>query len=225
MSVASLTQKIDDLTRKAAEALADKRYFEAERLASEALDLAREDDDFARMVAVLPTLEETRLGRLDQAVEPGTITIVDSPFDDDVEIKPGCYLFQPPLVGADARRFRLSALERSIPVGVLCREPLVKIGLMPIVALGSGATVRTKVKPPQDLEHPDIAWFLDALDALGEAATEIDPDMEVGRRITTLIAHLSAIPEHEGLHRCLEQACLEAAESLSADDKASGPKR
>jgi hypothetical protein len=95
------------------------------------------------------------------------------------------------------------------------------MGLTPLVALGTGATVRVKVHPAADDERPDMAWYLDALDALGEAATEMDPAMNVEKRIDALLARLAAIPEHEGLHRRLEEACLTAADLLSADAKES----
>jgi len=219
MSLASQTQTIDDLTGQAAQALADHRYFQAESLANKALTLARDDDDYQRMTVVVPTLALARSGRLALAIDVGTITIIDEPFDDDVKIKPGCYLVQPPLVGAHARRLRLTAVRQEIPAVVLCREPVIRLGLVPLVALGSGATIRTKVRPPEDLDHPDIEWFADSLEALGEAAGELDPAMTIKKRVDTLLTRLDAIPEHAGLHRFLEDSCQEAAESL--DDSAS----
>ena len=213
MSVASQTQTIDELTGKAAGALADQRYFEAEALADKALTLARDEGDYGRMAVVVPTLALARSGRLALATDLGTITIIDEPFEDDVKIEPGCYLAQPPLVGAHARRFRLTALHREIPAIVLCREPVIRLGLVPLVALGSGATVRTKVHPPQDLEHPDLEWFASSLEALGEAAAELDPALTVQKRVDALLTRLDAIPEHAGLHRYLEDSCREAADS------------
>ena len=139
---------IDELIKNAAKALAAEQYFEAEQLANKALDLAREDDDFARMAAVIPTLQAARTARLEQAVKAGTVTIVDEPFSDRRKIKPGCYLVQPPLVGADARRLRLMAFSRKVPAVVLCREPVIRLGLMPVVALGNSATIRNKVDLP-----------------------------------------------------------------------------
>ncbi len=213
MSIASQARIIDDLSEKAAGALAAKRYFEAESLAAKALDTARDDDDFHRMAAVVPTLQKARTGRLELAMDVGTITILDEPFDEDVKIKPGCYLVQPPLVGADARRLRHTALRREIPAMVLCREPVIRLGLVPFVALGSGATVRCKMRKPKDLEHPDLEWFATALEVLGEAAAEMDPAMSLHKRINALMARVDAIPEHAGLHTLLEESCREAAEA------------
>ena len=217
MPLSSQAQIIDDLTAKAAKALAAGDQFEAERCGQEALELARSDGDFRRMAAVIPTLEQARLERLDEAAGLDRVTIMDSPFEDSIVIEPGCYLFQPPLVGADARRFRLMAHGSRIGAVVLCREPRIRLGLTPLVALSSGATVRVKVHPPDDDGQPDMHWYLDALDALGEAAGEMDPEMDVEKRIDALMARLAAIPEHEGLHRQLQEACLAAADLLSAD--------
>jgi hypothetical protein len=213
MSLASQTQTIDDLTSQAVGALADKRYSQAEGLASKALTLARDDGDYQRMAVVIPTLSLARAGRLALAIDVGTVTILDEPFDDDIKIEPGCYLMQPPLVGAHARRLRLTALRQEISAVILCREPVIRLGLVPLVALGNGATVRTKVRPPEDLDNPSLDWFTDSLDALGEAATELDPGLSVQKRVDALLARLDSIPEYDGLHQCLEESCREAAET------------
>ena len=216
MSIASQARMIDELTEKAVAALAKKRFFKAESLAAKALDVARDDDDFHRMAAVIPTLQQARTGRLELAMDVGTITILDEPFDEDIKVKPGCYLVQPPLVGADARRLRYTALKQEIPALVMCREPVIRLGLVPFVALGSGATVRCKMRKPKDLEHPDLEWFATALEVLGEAAAEMDPAMNLHKRINTLMTRIDAIPEHAGLHEHLEKSCQEAADAADA---------
>lgn len=216
MSIASQTRVIDELTEKAAAALAAKRHFEAEKLANEAMLLARDDNDFARMAAVVPSLRHARLTRLAAAMDVGTITILDELFEDDAVIEPGCYLVQPPLVGAHARRLRLTAVNREINAVVLCREPVIRLGLVPMVALGSGATVRTKMRKPADLDNPGLEWFATALEALGEAAAEFDPALTVEKRVDVLLTRVDAIPEHAGLHEYLEQSCRAAAEARAA---------
>jgi hypothetical protein len=134
-------------------------------------------------------------------------------FTETDAVPPGCHLFQPPLVGADARRFRLLAQQRQVAAAILCREPVIRMGLVPVVAIAPGATVRCKVRPPASVDRPSLEWFADALEALGDAATEIDPELDVEKRIDALTARLDAIPDHEGLHRCLERTCREAAEA------------
>ena len=219
MTIASQTRMIDELTEEAATALAGKHHFKAEALAHKAMLLAHEDGDFERMTLTIPTLREARLCRLDAAMKVGTLQVVDVPFEDDVTIEPGCYLLQPPLVGAHARRLRLLAVSREIDAVVLCREPVIRLGLVPFVALGTGATVRTKMKLPADIENPDLDWFMTALEALGEAAAELDPAMNVQKRVNALLPRVDAIPEHAGLNRFLEESCREAAEARANDDK------
>jgi len=218
MSIASQTRMIDELTEEAATALAAKRHFKAEALAHRAMLLAHDDGDHERMSMAIPTLRQARIFRLEAAMKVGTLLVVDVPFEDDVTIEPGCYLIQPPLVGADARRLRLMAVSREINAVVLCREPVIRLGLVPFVALGSGATVRTKMKLPADIENPDLDWFAAALEALGEAAAELDPAMKAEKRVNALLPRVDAIPEHAGLHQFLEESCREAAEA-HADDK------
>ncbi len=219
MSIVSQTRMIDELTEEAATALAAKHHFKAEALANKAMLLAHEDGDYERMALVIPTLREARVCRLDAAMSLGTLQVVDVPFEDDVTIEPGCYLLQPPLVGAHARRLRLLAVSREINAVVLCREPVIRMGLVPFVALGSGATVRTKMKLPADIEDPDLDWYATALEALGEAAIELDPALNVEKRINALLPRVDAIPEHAGLHQFLEESCREAAEAGANDEK------
>jgi len=218
MPVTSQARTIDDLTARAAKAAKRAKFFEAERLALQALDLARDECDFERMARIVPTLREARRQHIDAAVDSGNMTILEAPFTDEIVIEPGCYLVRPPLVGADARRLRLLAFSRETPVAVVCREPLARVGLCPVVAISGGVTVRMKVDPPLDPDNPDIDWFLDAVDALGEAALEtVDPEQEVVRRIDALLARIDAVPDYEGLHECLQEACREAHEALSAE--------
>ncbi len=111
------------------------------------------------------------------------------------------------------RGLRYTAMKQEIPALILCREPVIRLGLVPFVALGSGATVRCKMRKPKDLENPDLECFATALEILGEAAAEMDPAMNLHKRINTLMTRIDALPEHAGLHDHLEQSCHEAAEA------------
>lgn len=217
MTVASQRQKIDDLMDKASESLARTAYFEAERMAQKALGMARQENDFHRMTRIVMPLLEARRQRFQQALDLKKVVVLDGEVTEEMKIKPGCYLVQPPLVGADARRFRLSALHREIPVAVVCREPLTQLGLCPIVTIAPAGSIRTKIEPPKDPEHPDLAWFVMALEELGNFAIDsIDSALAPERRVDSLMSHLDGIPEHEGLHRCLEEACRAAHEASTA---------
>ena len=210
-------QQIDALIKQATKALAKDNIFEAERLAARALGMARDDRDFERLTRCVPPLRQARAERLRRALDVGKIKIIDSP--QTRKLKPGCYLVRPPQVGAAAREMRLSALEGKVAVAVLCREPTTMVGLCPLVAIGPGTTIRMKINPPQDPERPDMEWFVEALEALGDWAIEtIDPALEIQRRVETILARLDAIPEHDGLLQCLEQACREAQRAKDNGD-------
>jgi hypothetical protein len=225
MSVPAKQRKIDELMKKASESLAQTAYFEAERMALKALQMARQDNDFERMARIVMPLLEARRQRYQQALDVGTVTVVDTPVTEDMKIDPGCYLIQPPQVGADARRLRLAALNREIPIAVICREPLTQLKLQPIVAISPGVTLRSKVDAPKPYDKPDLTWFVEAMEALGDDAIDgLDPALTDIKRIDALLDRLDAIPEHEELHQVLEAACRDAHKAQTvAADAAPGP--
>ncbi|MEE8155026.1 MAG: hypothetical protein V3T53_08765 [Phycisphaerales bacterium] len=226
MSPATTARKIDDLLSTAEKALRRKRYFEAERMAGEALLMARQERDYQRMAAIIRPLQKARQGRLALAVDIGGVTILNAPFTEGDEIEPGNYLVRPPMVGVDARRFRLAALALEVPVAVVCHEPITQLGLCPLVALSGNVVVRTKIDPPADPDHPDLPWLLDAMQALGDWAIEsMDTQLAPERFIDELLSRMDAIPEHDGLHERLEEACRQEAEATAGQPVAGDRKR
>jgi hypothetical protein len=209
-----------DPIQRAQERMARGHWFEAERLLDRALSDAWRSDDLEQMLRILDPLAETRRQRILPALQSRRIEIVQEPLTEQMAIEVGCYLVQPPQVGADARRLRLLALRREIPAAVLCREPRTRRDECPIVAIGGGATVRTKVEPPAEWDHPDHEWFVGALERLGEAAIEsVDPGLDIHRRIEAVLGRLDAVPDHRGLHEFLAETCREALEAVGADDR------
>lgn len=219
-SVSNKKKRVDELIEATAASLSRRAFFEAERMAQKAITLAQQANDFRRMAATVDPLLKARMGRMQLAIDAATagrITIVDEPITDQMKLEPGFFLVQPPQVGADARRLRMAALQNEIPVLVICREPLTKLGLSPVVAIGPGATVRTRIDPPANYDQPELQWFLDALNALGqEAIAAIDSEMEVTRRLRHILERLDTVPEHADLHDLLKQTCLEAARQAQA---------
>jgi hypothetical protein len=219
MAGAAKQKKVDDLVEKVSESLRRGLVFEAERMAEKALAMAKQEQDFLRMASIIDPLWEARRERFRQAIEHRTpagrtITVISQAFSEEMKIKPGCYLVQPPQVGAEARRLRLAAIQQEIPVAVLCREPKTRAGLVPVVAISPGSTLRVRIQGPADLERVDLEWFLDALEALGDWAVEsIDPEMLPSRAVDALLDYLDALPEHENLHRALQVACRKAHET------------
>jgi hypothetical protein len=209
------TNSVQQLMERAQAALHRNQWFEAERLSMRSLEMARAARDFSLMARITLPLQEARRQRMQLAFDSDNFRIVDEPFGEDVRVDPGCYLVQPPLVGADARRLRLAAFEQEAPSVFLCREPLTKLKLCPIVTIGQ-VTIRTKIDPPKHWDRPTLEWFMAALEALGDAAIEtLDRNADPIRLVDALLARLDAIPEHEKLHQELAHACREAARAIA----------
>lgn len=201
---------VNSLMTKAQQALTRNHWFEAERLCARALDMARGEGDFNLMARVLLPLQEARRQRMQIALDSKKIVIVQEHLPEERQLEPKCYLIEPPLVGADARRLRLLALEREIPAMFLCREPKTQLGLCPVVAIGQ-VTVRTRIDPPKKWEKPDLAWYVAACEQLGDAAIDtIDRTAEPARQVDALLERLDTMPDHEKLHQALAEICKEA---------------
>lgn len=206
--------RIDEQMELAESALRRGKWFEAERCAQRALEMARRAEEFAMMARICLTLQEARRQRLQEAIDSRKISLLSEGVTEDMKVKPGCYLVQPPLVGADARRLRLAALRDEVAVAVLCREPINRMGLCPVVAIGA-ITVRTRIQPPKNLDKPTMAWFVDAIEQLGDFAVEtVDSGHDLDKQIDDVMAKLDAHPDHEGLHHTLAELCKEAAKGF-----------
>src|SRR5688572_1720456 len=97
---------IDGTMERASAALVAMRYFEAERLCLRALGRAYELFDYERMARILMPLQEARRLKRQLAVDAGAVRVVGSAAEVRGPVAAGCYLFRPPLIGADARAFR-----------------------------------------------------------------------------------------------------------------------
>ena len=218
---------IDRLMDRASLALAETRYFDAANDAAHALNRARRDNDFERMARICLPLQEARRQirqvATDTVSQRGTVQVVSHPGDLRGPLQPGCYLIQPPMIGADSRVLRETAFKRRIPIAVLAREPLTRKGLWPLVGVGE-VSVRVQVDPPKPLERRDdhitkdgyegpvsLAWFESAGEALGDKAiADLDPDLHPHWRVDEMMEALDAYPEHEKLHQALAAACRDA---------------
>ncbi|MBL9032668.1 MAG: hypothetical protein JNM80_13315 [Phycisphaerae bacterium] len=218
-------ERVDRLMERASQALVATRYFEAERLCVECLRVAHAAHDFERMARVLLPLQEARRQKRQIATEADRRFLVSS--DPGPPVSPGCYLFQPPLIGADARAFRDAADAAKVPALVLTREPLTRDGKWPVVAVGV-VSVRTKVDPPWPLQRvetsktkdnvdgvtlgpPPVAWFEAAAEAMGDAAiAKVNPEDPPAWQVEDLMEFLDAHPDHELLHQRLADTCRAA---------------
>jgi hypothetical protein len=205
------TASVNTLMTKAQQALGRNHWFEAERLCAKALDMARAEGDFNLMARIALPLQEARRQRMQLAFDAKKLIVLDTTPAADFNLDVACYLIQPPLVGADARRLRLLALEREVPAMFLCREPRTQLGLCPVVAIGQ-VTIRTRIEPPRTWEKPTLAWYAEACEQLGDAAVEtLDRGAELAKQVDALLERLDAFPDHEVLHQVLAEVCKEAA--------------
>ncbi|MBM4111962.1 MAG: hypothetical protein FJ253_01105 [Phycisphaerae bacterium] len=211
---ASAAPDLETLMDQAEAALRAGRWFEAERLALKALNAARRQERWEAMARISLPLQEARRLRVGKALDRKKIAIVETTFHDADPVAPGCYLVQPPQVGADARRLRLAALRQEVPAAVICREPLNQIKRCPIVAIGA-ITIRARISPPKNEKKPSMEWFVTAMEAIGDAAIEsLDTGMDLDRQIDHVLACLDSIPDHEKLHQLLHEMCLRATKGF-----------
>lgn len=233
---------IDALMEQASQALAETRYFDAAAQCTRALIRARAEDDFGRMARICLPLQEARRWIRQEALDTGTVTLVIGPADLGPEPAPGCYLVQPPLIGVDARQIRHQAWERRIPVFVLCREPLTREGLWPIVGVGE-RVARVRIDPPPGVQRwmPDDGsarpmsgdritspitpeWFAAAGESLGDRAiVEAMASAELGDPpawvVDDHLDYIEACPEHEKFLQALAGACRAAMGTTTPRDR------
>jgi len=210
-----LAQKIDSLMEQASEALVQRRYFECERLAIDAMRRALGALDFDRVARIVLPLQEARRQIRDMAVDTGRVVCVNGELPMGLGLEPGMYLLSPPRVGVDGRLLREEATRREVPVVVLVREPPTRQGLWPIVAVGP-VTVRTRIEPPEMAKVP--AAKARAAKGGKAAAAGAKPAGKGKASVPPPIAE-AALPETPPPVEWLLQACEalgdEAIESLS----------
>lgn len=223
MTTPAARARIDEQARMAEAAMRRGKWFEAERCAQKGLEMARRAEEFEVMAEICLTLQEARRQRLQEAFDAKKVFILNAGIVEEMKIVPGCYVIEPPLVGADARRLRLAALRDEVAVAVICREPLNRMGLCPVVAIG-GTTVRTRIQPAKNPEKPTLSWIANAIEALGDFAIEtVDAGHDLDKQIDDVLAKLDAHPDHEGLHQTLAELCREAAKGFTRSEQELDP--
>jgi hypothetical protein len=199
-------------------------YFDTVRLCARAAELCVKAREWERLSRIAMPLLEARRQIRQIAVDAGTVRVIDTPEALRAPAERGCVLVVPPLIGADARAYRLAAEQRQTPVVVLAREPMTNADLWPIVGV-SILTVRTRIPPPPGVERSGagvtrdtlrepvaLDWFEAAAEALGDAAiASVDPKAPAAHRVEDLLERIDAVPEHEKLHQALAAAAQRAA--------------
>ncbi len=218
MSQSTKNNTLQANLKKAKSALKKKNAFEAERIALSVLESARSSCDFNSMCEVLPILRDARSLRVEAALTATEeVRLLERPIQEGETVEPGCYLVEPPRVGADARNLRLAALEQEVPVAIVCREPITQMQLRPIVAIGR-ITVRARVLPADNDAQPDLNWFMSAMNEIGETAIDpLDTGAAILKQIDGLMDRLDSIPDHPRLHDALEEICQIANSAQEPD--------
>jgi hypothetical protein len=140
------------------------------------------------------------------------------------------------MIGINAVPIIQAGVAAAVPFIVLCREPLTRDGHWPIAAAGrgirwpderrgppGGMTIRIRIDPPEPVTRNDAGptrdaaptppsnWFIDALDALDQAAlARIESDAPSVHRVRTILELLDAHPLGTELYRSLQEACAGA---------------
>ena len=215
--------RLQEQMEKTEAALRRGQWFEAERLAQRAMEMARSSENFGAMARICMPLQEARRQRVQAALDLKKIRVVYEGNMEEMKIESGCYLVMPmQLVGADARRLRLAALRDEKPATVICCEPPNLRGKWPIVAIGV-VTVRADVDPPENEKKPTMKWYVNAMEALGDAGltgSHVDSGMDLDRQIDAVLGLLDSVPDHEGLHHVLADMCREAEKGFERSEPA-----
>ena len=183
-------------------------WFKAEAHAIAAIDIARSTNNWVALSSEIAHLSEARLSRAKAAHNGKRVQLVQSNEEVELANERGRYLVQPPLVARNAALLDNALKSRGISGVVLCREPKTSLGLCPVVALGSGVTVRVQVEEPKNSCKPTCAWFDHAIEELGNHVLErLDQNSSIQRQLDYLLAHFSAIPTYVGGYQTAIDLC------------------
>jgi len=202
------TEPIAPLMEAASRALASMDYLGCEARCLEALARARAAGAWAEYARILLPLQEARRQRRMIACEAGVFGVSD-PGDLTDLPGAGCLVVLPPLTAEDAARAEADAhaARRHVEVLHVTRD---RSADRWAVASFRGPSVGCTVPAPPN-RTPDVRWYLEASEALGDAAiaqVEADADAPPGsvRRVDRLEAMLAVVVDHEKLHQRLGDA-------------------
>ncbi len=183
-------------------------WFKAESNAVVAIDRARSTSNWQDLSVEIGNLSHARIERAGAARNGKRVQIIQNNEESEVVHEGGRYLVQPPLVARDAALLDNRLKSEGVSSVVVCREPVTSLGLCPIVALGSGVTVRVQVEEPKNPKSPTCGWFDHAIEELGDHVLEqINHDSPVQRQLDYLLAHFSAIPTYMRIYHCATGLC------------------
>ncbi len=172
--------------------------YKNEKRAIAAVDSARSSQNWDALIGALHELSDARQEIAKRAKNGKRVRLIESLDEANAIKEAGRYLVRPPLVGRDAALVHHALKEKKISSLFVCREPTTKLGLCPIVALGSGVTVRVQIDEPKCTDKPTCAWFDHALSELGaHVVEEAEKQGEEVRQLDFLLAHLPAVATYK----------------------------
>ena len=182
--------------------------YKDEKKAIAAIDQARSLPNWKALIRALHNLSDVRQAQAKYAKNGKRVQLIESIDEANTIKEAGRFLVRPPLVGRDASLMHHALKERKIPSLFVCREPKTKLGLCPIVALGSGVTVRVQVDEPKNGDKPTCAWFDHALNELGaHVVEEAKKQGKDERQLDFLLAHLPAIETYKPAYLSAIKCC------------------
>lgn len=212
-----MSQDTANLMERASQALAEMDYLTSEALCMEALQAARDRGDWTEYARILLPLQECRRQRRMIAAE-GAIRLGTTGIDGDGLVDRGaaCIVVTHPHTPDVANQLR----EQSQYVEVLfadntsdagtwtlrsTRGPAVTCEVTAPPSAWVGVWLDSKTKPIDGKTPAD--WFIDATEALGDAALQLSDDTPQG-----LEACLDVVTDHEILHQRLGAAARALAQ-------------
>lgn len=232
-----MSEAIDRLMESASQALADMDYLTCEANCLEALAQARADNDWSYYARILLPLQEARRQRRMIAAE-GRVRLGSAMLDGSPEtwlqqIDTGCIALTRPHTPEDAARLRKLARDQRFYVEVLYAD---NTSDEPRWTLQSTANISAEKAMPAprrdwvekwlsnlDQQKMDQAttgsatpsdWFLDAAEALGDAAMAgLNEESGLRSQLAYLESCLEIVTDHEILHQRLGKLARELQRS------------
>jgi len=198
---------LDELMERATAALTATRYLDAEALCLRALAAARAADDWAYYARIVLPLQEARRQRRMIAAE-GSVQLGTGAIGDlrawAVEHAPACLVVTHPHTAGEAAGLVAAARDQQRYLEVLFANNPADQRWWTLRSI-AGPAVTCEVDAPGRPDDSD--WFLDACEALGDAAlATVTAPAGTPARVAALEAVLDAAGDHEIAHQRLADA-------------------
>lgn len=216
-----MPKAIDDLMQTASQALAEMAYARCEALCLEALEQARDEEDWGMVGRVLLPLQEARRQKRQAAIDGlimlGTPTKPPSLNDLISDPRCGCIVLTRPYTAEDAASLSLLIWKEQRQIEVLFADNEAHAPTWQVTT-HQGPWASTEMNAPTQewigqwvdplaTAPPTPAhWFMKASEALGDAAyAAVDADPGTPQRFDELAEALNSATDHEILHQRLAE--------------------